>query len=210
MARYVSDGQLPLWNPFVFSGFPFLAAVQNGVLYPGTWLFVLFPPAMAMNLLVITSHALAAMFTYAYSRAIGCTQFAATFSALTFAFGGFMVARLAHTTMVQGAAWLPLLLLCLERIRHSAKFRYVAGGAAATSLQILGGHPQIPTYILMVALFYIAFFAVCDRSPVGRWKYVARSGVTLGSGILLAAVQILPTAELAAQSVPLPKSPLAA
>ncbi len=33
-----AQGQLPLWNPYVFSGFPAQADIQAGVFYPPNWL----------------------------------------------------------------------------------------------------------------------------------------------------------------------------
>ena len=40
-------GELPLWNPYVFGGEPFLAAGQQSVLYPPGILFYLLPTAQA-------------------------------------------------------------------------------------------------------------------------------------------------------------------
>ncbi|MEP7199328.1 MAG: hypothetical protein ABI874_05875, partial [Chloroflexota bacterium] len=39
----LQQGQPPLWNPYLFTGVPFLAAGQHSALYPFSVLFYLFP-----------------------------------------------------------------------------------------------------------------------------------------------------------------------
>ncbi|SVD87653.1 uncharacterized protein METZ01_LOCUS440507, partial [marine metagenome] len=41
-ARTFLSGQIPLWNPYIFMGSPFLANPQAGVLYPPNWLLTPF------------------------------------------------------------------------------------------------------------------------------------------------------------------------
>ena len=39
----IGRGELPLWNPYLFTGVPFLAAGQHSALYPFTLLFFILP-----------------------------------------------------------------------------------------------------------------------------------------------------------------------
>src|SRR5438132_13863097 len=43
LARSLLAGQVPLWDPYLFLGVPFLANPQTAVLYPPSWMFVLGP-----------------------------------------------------------------------------------------------------------------------------------------------------------------------
>ena len=43
LARSLLAGHIPLWDPDLFGGAPFLANPQTAVLYPPSWLFVLGP-----------------------------------------------------------------------------------------------------------------------------------------------------------------------
>ena len=198
--RQLAAGHLPLWNPWVFSGIPFLGAMQTGMLYPTTWLFAVLPPTWAMNLLVIAIYACTALCTYAYTRGVGCSRFASVFAAVTFAFCGFCVVRIGSIPLLQGVAWLPLLLLALDRLRHRVRFRFVALGSIAAALAILTGHPQVPAYSLMVAVLYAAFFTAAGPA-VGRARYASIATACLAAGVLLTAVQLAPAAELAMRSV---------
>src|SRR5437868_1310318 len=47
LGRLLAQGQLPLWNPYIFGGMPLLANVYTGALYPPNWIFAVCPPAIA-------------------------------------------------------------------------------------------------------------------------------------------------------------------
>src|SRR5262245_60788620 len=55
IGQFLANGQLPLWNPYIFAGMPLLGSVLPGALYPPNWLFAILPPGVAMNLVVITT-----------------------------------------------------------------------------------------------------------------------------------------------------------
>jgi hypothetical protein len=44
------QGHLPLWNPHVYSGVPFLAGFQPALLYPPSWIGFLLSPVRAINI----------------------------------------------------------------------------------------------------------------------------------------------------------------
>ena len=68
-------GQLPLWNPYVFSGYPAQADIQAGVFYPPNWLLrplllelgAFFMWNLAMHLVLLGAG------TYALCRQVGAT-----------------------------------------------------------------------------------------------------------------------------------------
>jgi len=198
-AQLLASGTLPLWNPYVFSGFPLFGQMQTAVLYPGNLFFYLLPPVAAMNWMMLLCYSAAALGTYAYVRAIGCTPFAAAFAGLTFGLGGFMPAHLGHVATPQGAACLGWLLWSLERLRTTARFRFVLAAVLVVAVAICAGHPPTPIYLLMVGGLYVACFGLLERPPVGRLRYVGLSAAAVAAALLLTAVQLLPTAELAAQ-----------
>ena len=64
----VKHGSFPLWNPYQFSGQPFFANPQHGMLYPLNCLFFLFPFDMAFNAIIILHFFLGGLFTYLLLR----------------------------------------------------------------------------------------------------------------------------------------------
>ena len=90
-AASVAEGRLPLWNPHLFLGVPFLANPQTAVFYPGTWLFALLdvPRAYALNYLGHLVVVAASM--HALGRwSLGLGPLASLLGGAAFAFSGFM------------------------------------------------------------------------------------------------------------------------
>ncbi len=200
-ARFINAGELPLWNPYVCSGFPLLAEMQIGVLYPGVWIFCVLSPVAAANVQMIVTYSVAAVGSYVYMRQIACSWFAAVFGACAFAFGGFMVAHVSHVAMPQGAAMLPWLLWALDSLRSRVRLRFVVAGAAALAFALYAGYPPGPMYLLLVGGLYSACFGLLTRPPAGRLPYLLACAAAVVIGTLLAAPQLLPAFELSAQSV---------
>jgi hypothetical protein len=199
-AAQVAAGTPPLWNPNVFGGAPFFGAMQTGMLFPFTWLFLLLPPLAAMNGAILALHVCAALATYGYARAIGCARPAAAFAGAAFGTGGYLLAHGTNVAYAQGIASLPLLLIALERMRWRRRARDIAVGVAAVALGIFAGHPQAPAYTLMVGALYAAYFGLVHAPAVGRLRYLGAAALVLGGGVALTAVQLLPGAEMAALS----------
>ena len=66
-------GQLPLWNPYLFSGIPFVANPQPALFYPPTWLALLLPVTTALGWIIVLHVWLAAVGMYAWMRSEGAS-----------------------------------------------------------------------------------------------------------------------------------------
>jgi hypothetical protein len=201
VAETLRAGEWPLWNPYTFSGFPMLAVSQTSVFHPGTWLLMALPVLWAINIQMLATFSIAGLATYAYCRAIGIAPWAAVLGGFTFTGSGFMLGHLGHVVIVQAVVALPLLFWCLERLRAATAWRHVAIGAVAIALAVFAGHPQMPVMVLVGGAAYGLFFAIVDPGQVGRMRWLLSVGATLALGVLLAAVQLVPMPELAAQTL---------
>ena len=117
------NGELPLWNPYVFTGMPFLAAGQYAALYPPGLLFVILPVVHAYGWFTALHLFLAGAFMYALLRALGHSRAASTLEGVAFMFCGFLVVSFLWPMVVSSAIWLPFLLLCVERIASGGEQR---------------------------------------------------------------------------------------
>ncbi|MDQ3808964.1 MAG: hypothetical protein M3336_01605, partial [Chloroflexota bacterium] len=152
LARSLLAGEIPLWNPDLFLGVPFLANPQTAVLYPPSWLFVLGPVHNIYSLQLVLHACLAAFFTYALTRhAFGVAPLAGVLGGLSYAFGGFAVGQVGHLNQFSAGAWLPAVLLAYDRFVVLGQARWIGFGALALALQLLAGHPQ-ETYMTLLAL----------------------------------------------------------
>jgi hypothetical protein len=195
------DGRLPLWDPLIFLGVPFLANPQTAVLYPPSWLFAL-GSVESMYTVQLVMHAfLAALFTYLLARhAFGVAPLAACLGGLAYAFGGFAVGQVGHLNQISAAAWLPGVLLAYDRFVVTGRRLWIALGAAALALQLLAGHPQ-ETYMTLIVLGLFGVVRAPWTRP-GQLAGCAVAGAVLCLlGAAVAAAQLLPTLELAPLSI---------
>jgi Bacterial membrane protein YfhO len=200
----LAKGVFPMWNPHTFAGMPLFAAIQPGVLYPPNWGFAILPTWVAMNILVITTYHVALIGTYLYARAIQLTVIGAFVAASAFAFGGFMISHLEQINFIAATAWLPWLLLSIEKIRRSRSWReawrWVAGGSVVIALQVFAGLPQATWLIVLVSGAYLLFSLIARIDPEqNSMRLVSAVAAMCVCGALLSAIQILPSFELQQQ-----------
>ncbi len=183
-----SAGRLPLWNPYENLGQPLLASPPAAVFYPGQLLFLLPLPAAWLPKLYVIGHVLLAAFTaYLLARAFRAGSMAASVCAIAYAFSGNVLMQHANAPFLVGAAWLPLTLLCIERIarlavaapacppagrnaaagRNPAAVRWSLGLGALMALMVLGGDPQMAYNVGLIAALYVAIALVARRRRRG-------------------------------------------
>lgn len=203
-------GQPPLWNPYLFAGVPFLAAGQHSALYPFSFIFYIFPLWWAYGAFAALQVFLAGAFMYLFLRVLGVGRLGATLGAMTYALSGFMLVSVVFPMIVAGAAWLPLILTCIElALRQQpalggrpTRLPWIAGGALALGCQVLAGHIEITLYTLMVASVYAAWRLLRLTTDGGRrttdrgWRFlvppVSSVVAIMALGLGLGAIQLVP------------------
>ncbi|MGH9967679.1 MAG: YfhO family protein [Pyrinomonadaceae bacterium] len=197
-ANILRDGHLPLWNPYIFSGMPLHASAQGGLLFPLNWFYLFFDAPTATSLMALSTYMLAALGAYLYALRSGSSVSGAVVTSLIWQWCGFLVGQFSHVNIVQTAALLPWLLWAVDGygVRGDRKWGLVL--AAVVMLQAFTGHQQTLVYSLLLAAAYAVVMWRAAR-PVRNWYLW--SLVLLAVGMLLAAVQILPTYELMRNSL---------
>jgi len=191
--------ELPLWNPYNFSGSPLLANFQSAALYPLNFIYLLLPQIDAWTILVILQPLLSIIFTYLYSRKIGMFSLASWLSAISFGFSGFMAVWLEYNTIGHVILWLPLILLSIEYLREKPLTLWLGILTIANTFALLAGHPQVYAYVCAFSMLYAIF-----RTKKNMWAYIF--GFTcLGIGI--GGIQIIPSIELIMNAARSPHDP---
>jgi Bacterial membrane protein YfhO len=201
LADALRAGRLPLWDPLLFMGAPFLANPQTAVLYPPSWLFVLGPVHVVYTLQLVLHVFLGGWFMYLFAaHGLGARRPAAAVGGLAYAFGGFAVGQTGHLNQLSAAAWLPLVLLAYDRAVATGRPCWVGVGALALGVQLLAGHPQV-VYLTLIALGLFGLVRAPWRRP-WRLAWAAGAAVLLGvAAAAVAAAQLLPTLELTPLSI---------
>ncbi len=107
----LKQGQLPLWAPEIFGGYPIFSDGEAGSLYPPHLLsLLLLPVETAFTWLRPIRFFQAALFTYLFCRTVRIGRFGSVVGGITFGFSGFALAQMHHTNISTAAVWLPLIL----------------------------------------------------------------------------------------------------
>jgi hypothetical protein len=138
------SGGLPLWNPFVGLGRPFLADTQNAVFYPPLWLVVI-GPNLALVLLVWAHNLFALLGMRRFAVACGAGEAPAWIAAVAFVLSGPLVSRWTSGQILYccAMAYVPSVLQLARGGLEGFCWRRIAWLAAMLSAQFLCGHPQI-------------------------------------------------------------------
>ena len=213
------EGRIPLWNPYIFMGVPFLANPQSAVLYPLHWPLSWLPVTQQIYWSAAFHAWILAMGGYGLMRRWGTGWPAAMTTALVLAGSGFYGGLLGHINQMNSAAWLPWLLWALETTMTSAPTPQATSHRALrcthsllpllpfslfVTLSLLAGHAQtIYINLLGVGVWTVVraiYLSTLHTSLATAVRHIASSLLIYVSGVLLgvliAAAQLLPTLEL--------------
>ena len=193
----LKTGQIPLWNPYSFSGTPHLANYQSAVLSPFNLLFFLLPFVDAWSLLVLLQPLSAGIFMYLFVRSLKRSQAAGLISSISFMFCGFIVVWMDYATLAYAIAFLPLALFCIEKYFELKKIRYLILLSISLPLSFLSGHFQISIYFFITVLVYLIYKLITTKDLNGFLKTIS----FILFGFLLSLPQLLPSIEFYLQSL---------
>jgi hypothetical protein len=192
-------GAIPQWNPYLFGGMPFVAAMHGDIFYPTFWLRLLIGTDAGMTWGFIAHLWLAGFGTYLFLRAAGLGFAAAIVGALAYQLGGPIAAYASpgHDGKLFVSALMPFSLLLLTRgIRDNRRWAWGVL-AVVIGLAVLSPHPQLLQYLLLVSGAWALMLAF-GTSGLDRVTAFKRLGFAFGAvllGAAIGAIQYLPLAE---------------
>jgi hypothetical protein len=201
----IHAGELPLWNPYVALGCPFLANPETAVFYPPNWIFIVLPEMPALYLFLAFHFWLAGFFFIKLGRQWAAPRGVAIGLAVAYLLSEPLIGRLLAGELgyVCGLAYWPLLFYLMERLREKMSLRDWIALVLAASGSFLSGQSQC-FWLMAVALgLYVAGLHL--HRP---WRENGRRGLLcLGAlasayafALVLCAVQLLPTIDLVLES----------
>lgn len=205
MARSLRAGELPLWDPYSYCGFPIYANFTAQLFYPPTLAVIFLSNWLApqhllyfVELQLIGHVLLAGVFTYWLLKRLGLTAVAAATGATVYQLGAFFASQTQHLGAIDAAAWLPLALWSIVSLANAPRLRYVAALAFSFAMSILSGYSAVTAFVfggaVALVLLYIAF-------RLARPKLLVHVAGAVVWSVALVAIQILPTLELTRLSI---------
>jgi uncharacterized membrane protein YfhO len=199
----LTQGEIPLWNPYNNGGLPFIADTQAAVFYPprlltialsywsGGWSYHALELEMTFHVL------LGSFFMYLLIRRMthgqAGTYLGGLVGSIIVSYGGFLQSYPPlQLALLEAAIWLPLAIVSIHEATRSqsVKYRWLVLTGLAYGLSWMAGHPQTTFFLTYLLAAYCLYRGWMQRYP--WWKIVL--GVALFGllGGALAAVQLLP------------------
>jgi len=182
----ISRGEFPWWNPYIASGQPMAANPAYEIFYPPQWLIFLGPFTFGFALHVLVHVYLAAIGAFLFFRSMPLRRDAAVFGALSFALSGFLLGTATNLPTFFVWSW--------AGFAGWAALRVMRGGSIALpsiifAMPILVGEP-----VSLLQMFGLMFV-------VAGTKSARRLATTVAIALLIAAVQLVPAADHARDSI---------
>jgi hypothetical protein len=192
LAESLKNGELPLWNPYVGSGYPEFAKAEIGALYLPNLVFLsLLPFPLAINMLYVTTFLIASISMYILCIRWKLKPHSAAIAGIVFAYSTFFLTKFPHLSRIESASLLPLLVLFVDRLLEKPTAKRASIFAVVMAQQIYAGHFQMMFISGLVLGLYIAF-QIWVKREFRSLFYVAFAGILVA---LLAAIQLLPSIE---------------
>ena len=194
---FKSTGHVPLWNPYLFGGMPFVGAMHGDIFYPTSWLRLIMPVGIAMGLGFAVHLVLAGAFAYLLLRALRLGWTAALVGGLAYELTGIVDSLVSpgHDGKLFVSALTPLLLFALVRAIRDGRLWAYGLVALTVGLCLLSPHPQMSYYAFLAAGLWTLYlvFGEPDGPRGTRWaRHIGFAFAAVLLGVAIAAIQVLP------------------
>ncbi|HQY91789.1 YfhO family protein [Caldilinea sp.] len=208
-AAELAQGWLPLWNPTLYGGAPFIGDIQAGFLYPPHLaLFLINPnfPYATLQGLAVGHLFWAGLGMYVLLRTLRwpeqpVSRPAAFFAAVTFAFADPLLIHFGNLNLIAVLSWLPWVLAAFVRGLQTSRWLWPGVAGLLFAVSSYAGHAQSTLYIgLALVILTIGWMitAAYEVRPAGArpWQPLGMLLATALLTALLAAPILLPALEL--------------
>ncbi len=190
-------GGVPLWDPYIFGGLPFVGAGHGDIFYPTALLRLLVPVDIGMNLGFGIHLVLAGFFAYLFLRSLEVSWTGALVGGLAYQLSGIVASLVSpgHDGKLFVSALMPVALLGLVLAIRKRRLEGYAILALVVGLALISPQTQMAQYLLIAAgLFtlYLTFWDDQRPERARRWVPRALGVVAVGLGVASAMIQLWP------------------
>lgn len=189
----IRNGNVPLWNPYITSGAPFLANLQSAVFYPLKIFFYVLPYTFALKLFIFVNIFLGGIFMFYLAKDFKLSNYASYLSGVVFMLNGYLITRVEFFSVLGASVWLPLIFLFVKKYLEKFKLKFVLLSGVFMSMTIFAGNLQVFFYNLLFLFFYTIWFSVSAKKNI--FKNISMLTVACLVSVLISMVQLLPFVE---------------
>ncbi len=192
-----ATGAIPQWNPYLFGGLPYIAAMHGDIFYPTAWLRWILPIDTAMSLGFAIHIVLAGITMYALLRALRVSWTGSLVGGLAYELTGIVASLVkpGHDGKLFVSALAPLAFLALLKAIRDRRPTGYALLALTVGLCVLSPHYQLTYYLLVAAGLWTLYLVFLDPDRPAGIRWPVPLGLALGAillGLAIAAIQVVP------------------
>lgn len=188
------NGEIPMWNPYMLTGYPHMGDLLGHFWNPVTTIPVLFWGGInGMKVSIFLTFIIAGLGQWIFAYVMRLRRMFRLWSAILFILSGGLALlwRIGWYELLVGAAWFPwcfgLYLYALRKHTWTSIFLV----SAAIFMVISTGGGYYPFYLL-VCLLVLFLVMILQSSPEERIRQIRTSALVVLSSLALSAVVILP------------------
>jgi hypothetical protein len=191
--------RVPLWDPYIYGGLPFVDAMHGDTFYPLAALQFFMPIEKALGYKLVITVFLAGVFTYLYLRKMNMSRWAGVFGGTAYMLSGFLVSLVyaGHDGRMYVTSLLPFLLYTMEIGFKRKNLLWWWPFSVAFGLLILANHPQFAYFSMWCvgAYFVLRMIFLIKEDKIARARIIPIIGfiAAMAFGLCLALVSIWPT-----------------
>ncbi len=192
--REIKKGNIPLWNPYNFSGQPHIANYLTAVFYPLNFIYFIIGTVNGYSLMIVLAPLVTSLFMYLYAKKIGISTIGSFFSALILAYSSYMADWLEFGVVGHTLAWFPLILYAIENLRSSKSAKHLIILVFALTASLFAGYPMDFLFYFSFAFLYFVYVAYLD-SKTKKQPFivlVSRALPCFVFSLLIGSIQLFP------------------
>lgn len=188
--------EIPLWNPYIYSGAPYMAASATAVWYPLSWIAALLPTIEGWNFLVVIQPIASVMFMYLFLRSMKFGMPVALFGSFAYALGGWMIVYWQEFIVLEHSfLWLPLALFASNSLWERKNAWSFILLVAAFACSVFGGFLQMAMYVYGVVVLWNVFLFFRERKRPGARGIFGFIMLAITCSLLISGIQLIPSIE---------------
>jgi hypothetical protein len=199
VSERLARGELPLWDPYHGGGTPLFANPNHLVAHPSTALFLVLPVQAAFTASVVLQFALLAWGAYLLLRELPVGREAAALGAAVMTLSGPAASLASMQNVLAAAAWVPLAIWAFLRQLESGRPLHRILAVVTLAVVLLPGEPASAiAYVALALALALTRPVSCPETRPRRTPSRVAGSLLIVAGLaaLLAAVQIVPAADL--------------
>lgn len=217
---------IPLWNPYIMLGAPFLADMQSAIFSPFSLPAYILPFWWSLSLIAVLKVFVAATGAFFLARALRMRFAGALLAGVVYGFGLFMISWVPWP-VGSVFAFVPWLAFATERVVRRPGVLAACFLAVVVTMQFFAGHPESSFHALFATSAFFVLRVCQGRTGLvaavrrataegrARWRALYEAAkrpvstfvVALALGAMLAAVVLVPFAEFVHNSSDLTARP---